>query len=165
MRSLLLLLCLLAGTIQAQDFTTIILVRHAEKDMSASTNDPGLSAAGKERSEALAHALAEMDIDAIFSTPYVRTRTTVSLLSEQKALAIKEYDPFDKEALHTILHDHKGKTLLFSGHSNTVPAMLNTLTQTNDYQILDDQAYDDLFMVIFHDDKPKVIHLQYGAPD
>ncbi|MEJ2004846.1 MAG: phosphoglycerate mutase family protein [Cyclobacteriaceae bacterium] len=165
MRLLLICFLLSFGSIQAQEFTTIFLVRHAEKDMTESTNDPGLSEEGEQRKNDLAHTLGDTQIDAIFSTPYIRTRSTVAPLAREKGLEVREYDPFDEEALHKIIHQHRGKTILFSGHSNTVPAMLNMLTQSEDYQVLPDNAYDDLFMVIFYGSEGKVIHLQYSEED
>ncbi len=166
MKRLLIILFLLStGALRAQEFTTIILVRHAEKDMSASTNNPDLSPEGMKRQAALTHTLMEMDLDAIYSTPYIRTRRTVEALAAAKGLEIGEYDPFDDEKLHEILHQNQGKTILFSGHSNTVPSMLNMLTQSTQYSPLEDSAYDDLYMVVFYGTESTVLHLQYGETD
>jgi 2,3-bisphosphoglycerate-dependent phosphoglycerate mutase len=165
MRLLIIIIMLSGGMLRAQEFTTIILVRHAEKDMTASTNDPDLSPAGMQRQADLTHTLMEMDLDAIYSTPYVRTRRTVEGLAFGKNLEILEYDPFDDEELHKILHENQGGTILFSGHSNTVPSMLNMLTQSTRYSALPENAYDDLYIVMLYGTESRVLHLQYGEPD
>ncbi len=166
MRISLIFIFLLTGLISsAQDFTTVILVRHAEKDMTASTNNPDLSPEGQERAKALSHVLANMDISAVYSTPYLRTRNTVQGIAAIKNLEIHEYAPFDEDAILKIIESNHGKTILFSGHSNTVPAMLNLLTRTKDYPVLSDNDYDNLFIVMLHGDDVQVFPLQYGASD
>ena len=69
--------------------TTFIIVRHAEKaDM---RNDPDLSADGKARAEELRRALSDVPVDAIYATPYRRTRQTVSPLAAEKQIVVTEY--------------------------------------------------------------------------
>ena len=159
------LIILTSAPLAAQEFTTVILVRHAEKDMTASTNDPDLSEEGKLRQRSLMHSLREMNIDAIFSTPYKRTMQTVELLADSTGIQIGEYNPFDEEQIHSILHENEGGTILFSGHSNTVPAMLNMLTQSSAYKPFPESAYDDLFIVVLYGTEARVHHLQYYPPD
>ena len=55
-------------------FTTVVLVRHAEKELTG--DDPGLTAQGSERADALAHVVGEMDVAAVYATQYARTRAT-----------------------------------------------------------------------------------------
>ncbi|MCA6073705.1 phosphoglycerate mutase family protein [Fulvivirga sedimenti] len=159
---LLVLSSLFAG---AQDFTTVILVRHAEKDMTASTNNPDLSPEGKARQQALSHALENVDIDVLYSTPYLRTRNTIQGIASARNLEILEYSPFDEAAIKEIIESNQGKTILFSGHSNTVPAMLNMLTGTTNYEPFTDADYDNLFFVIMHGGVVQVLPLKYGADD
>src|SRR6266850_4918337 len=56
--------------------TTILLVRHAEKDTKVLGSDPPLNAAGILRAQELARVLADARIDAIYVTPYQRNRQT-----------------------------------------------------------------------------------------
>ncbi|MCU0398759.1 MAG: histidine phosphatase family protein, partial [Cyclobacteriaceae bacterium] len=62
--------CLLifsALAVHAQEsITTFILIRHAEKDLTQSTNDPDLSEEGKMRANRLAQLLAETEVSAIY---------------------------------------------------------------------------------------------------
>src|SRR4051812_14663267 len=72
------LLC--AGT-AAEATPTLFLVRHAEK-ASDGGNDPGLSAAGQQRAQALARMLKDAGIAAIFTTEFKRTQATAAPLAE-----------------------------------------------------------------------------------
>ena len=63
--------------------TTIILVRHAEKDTTQPnatmmTADPPLTKAGRVRSESLVTVLKVYKPDIIYSTNYTRTKATVA---------------------------------------------------------------------------------------
>ena len=152
----LLCLCLLLPACQPKEngaaadvtakVTTLILVRHAEK-ADDGTSDPGLTAAGQVRAGKLAAMLAPAGVDAVFSTPYQRTRATAAPLAEQTKLEIQEYDPKDPDFASRLLADHAGETLLIVGHSNTIPGLVNTLTGTSAFNNLDDMEYDKLFIV------------------
>ncbi|HEX9852597.1 MAG TPA: hypothetical protein VGA68_06260, partial [Woeseiaceae bacterium] len=62
----------LAWFFESQATTTVIFVRHAEKDLSVQ-DDPPLSASGRERVAELTRQLVDSDvvagIDAIYATP------------------------------------------------------------------------------------------------
>lgn len=75
--------------------TTFILIRHAE---SPRTEDEGrpLSPAGFQAAEALPARLADLPIDAIYSSPYRRARQTIEPLARQRGLPIGE-DPALRE--------------------------------------------------------------------
>src|SRR5690606_16847507 len=108
---------------------TIFIVRHAEKEASSS-RDPELSAEGKARAEELSRILQKVHINEIYSTPYKRTRNTVAPVAERLGLDIKSYDPAAQDKFTKVLKSASGKTILISGHSNTIPALLNLLTGT-----------------------------------
>ena len=64
-----------SGSAQKDSSTTIILVRHAEKDTTAAGStqmhaDPPLSAVGKIRADNLVKVLTSYPIQVIFSTKY-----------------------------------------------------------------------------------------------
>jgi broad specificity phosphatase PhoE len=66
----------LLSTATAQ--STIFVVRHAEK--ADATKDPDLSEAGRARAEALAKALRDAKIAAIYATEFKRTQQTAAPL-------------------------------------------------------------------------------------
>jgi broad specificity phosphatase PhoE len=143
--------CLLifsALAVHAQEsITTFILLRHAEKDLTQSTNDPDLSEEGKMRANRLAQLFAETEVSAIYSTPYKRTRQTVAVLAANKNLAITDYTANNEDELHRMLADHSGGTIVISGHSNTIPWMANKLIGMEKYRPLEDGDYDNIWVV------------------
>jgi 2,3-bisphosphoglycerate-dependent phosphoglycerate mutase len=147
----LLFIFLLAGsslTACAQEsITTFILIRHAEKDLTQSTNDPDLSAEGKSRSLRLAALLNETTVTAIYSTPYRRTRQTVDPLAAKKNLTISEYTASSEEDIDSMLSKHKGGTLVIAGHSNTIPWFANKLLGMEKYKPLEDGDYDNVWII------------------
>ncbi|MBX2896120.1 MAG: histidine phosphatase family protein [Cyclobacteriaceae bacterium] len=131
---------------QPPTITTVILVRHAEKETD-DPKDPELSESGKQRAQRLAEVLKEIKVDAIYSTPYKRTRYTVAPLAEAKGLSVSTYDPSKKEEIDQLLQKFAGGTIVVAGHSNTVPDFANYLTGKTDFQNFDDSDYDNLLIV------------------
>ncbi|PHN08072.1 phosphoglycerate mutase family protein [Flavilitoribacter nigricans] len=126
--------------------TTIILVRHAEK-ADDGTSNPGLTPLGQARAQRLAAMLAPTGVNAVYSTPYQRTRLTGLPLAELETLQVTEYDPRDQNFPQQLLAEHVGETVLVVGHSNTIPMLVNALTGTTRYEQLDEMEYDKLFVV------------------
>ncbi|MCK6617625.1 MAG: histidine phosphatase family protein [Cyclobacteriaceae bacterium] len=127
--------------------TTFILLRHAEKDMKQSTNDPDLSEAGKKRAQRLASMLIKTPVTAIYSSDYKRTRQTVEPLAQQKGLIIKSYIPNKDEDVDRILAENIGGTVVVAGHSNTIPQFVNYLLGEAKYHTFEDGEYGNLLVV------------------
>lgn len=110
------------------DELRLVIVRHAEK-ASADDPDPELSAAGRQRAEALAQRLAGEQVLAIYSTDLRRTRQTVAPTAAMHGLAPRLYDPREPASAFAarLLDAHRGGTVLVAGHSNTVPAIVAAL--------------------------------------
>ena len=144
--------------------TTIFLVRHAEKELNGGT-DPPLTTEGYARADVLALALEEAGIDAIFATEYQRTQQTVGPSADVYRLKPMIHSSSDTEGLiDQIFSDYMGEEVLVSGHSNTLPEMLQELGIESAPGI-PDEVYDNLFIVrvrhgIFR--KARLIHLKYG---
>lgn len=142
--------------------TTFIIVRHAEKENL--TPESNLSSEGSIRAQELKHVLKNVEIDAIYSTPYNRTKETVKPIAEERKLEINEYSAQQshRELIKEILAKNNGKVVLLVGHSNTVPMILQALDQNFKIQI-SDQSYDNLFIVNQSEDQPStILHLKYG---
>jgi len=143
--------------------TTLFLVRHAEK-VSDGTADPDLTAAGAERADELAYILEHVDLDAVYSTPYRRTKQTVLPTAKQKTLEVRLYSPGDPDFLRRVLQEYSGGTVLIVGHSNTIPSMANELTDGSDFSDLDDGIYDNLFIAcVPAEGKADVLRMRFGA--
>lgn len=161
--------CLLWGNnveaqgVKKKNITTIIMVRHAEKVQNNSV-DPNLSREGVKRANLLAFMLENDPIKAIYSTDYVRTKKTAQPTSAQKKITVEMYDSKQLELfLDQVIQKHAGETVLVVGHSNTVPKMLNLLTNSKKYKQIADEAYNDLFVIgTTHRGNANVTHLMYG---
>ncbi len=152
-------LCFASFTVAAES-TVIYLLRHAEKvDDSA---DAALSVEGEARAQVYADILKDENLTAIFSTPYIRTRKTAEPTAVMHGLAIQEYDPAQPEDLVAILKNHSG-TVLVTGHSNTIPELVNLLTGEN-MPNLDDRVYDRVYRVTLEDGLNTELSITYTEP-
>lgn len=138
------LICALSA--QAQELTTFVLIRHAEK-ASDGTRDPGLTAEGEDRAARFKAMFAKAEVSAIYSTPYRRTKSTVQPLADALNKQILEYNPRNMDFLDEILTDHAGGLVIISGHSNTTPFVANALLGKDQFGQLDESEYDKIFVV------------------
>ena len=108
---------------------TIYLVRHSEKEMSASMygSDPPLTPCGKKRSESLSNFLKDVPIEVIYSTDYTRTKNTALPTAQLKGLNIQQYDGETLEDFSKVLLRRKQDALVV-GHSNTTGVLAGLLT-------------------------------------
>ena len=145
----------------AQEGPTIILVRHAEKI--DNSRDPELSESGKKRSQLLARMLAESGVSEIYSTPYLRTQSTVQPLAEALSLEVQTYDPRNLEGFASELQAKEG-IIVVAGHSNTTPSLASLLTG-QELTRLDESDYQQFFLVSFSGDKAQLFQFQYPPFD
>ena len=144
---------LLSNVVSAQEdvLTTFILIRHAEKEgqntMTTGNKDPKLSAEGLKRAEKLVALFAKSEIGAIYSTPFIRTKSTVEPLAQSKSLTVLEYEPNKLELIDKMRDDHAGKTIVVCGHSNTIPKIANHLTRSEKIKDFDDSDYGNILIV------------------
>lgn len=142
--------------------TTVFVVRHAETKPDG-TADPPLSAAGRQRAEALRDRLIRRPVDAVFATPYRRTRETAAPLAEALGLEVRIYEPRHSETLaETILRDFSGGRVLVVGHGNTVPLVIEALTGEQPADLAHEE-YDALFELHLEGDSTNVRRHTYGA--
>jgi broad specificity phosphatase PhoE len=151
----------------AQERTTVILVRHAERE-SLSTPDPQLTAAGRLRAQALLAVARDAGVQAIITTQFVRTETTAEPLAAALGIA-PEIIP-DTGARHAsdvadaILKKHAGQTVLVVGHGHTVPAIMRALGATTPAPKLCESRYDLLYVISVAPSTPaRVLRTHYGA--
>lgn len=159
----------LAWFFELQATTTVIFVRHAEKEATAG-NDPELSLAGQTRAAELARQLVDADVtagvDAIYSTTYRRTEQTVKPVADALNLPIMPYDAANTETImDEIVKTHKGKIILVVGHSNTIPDLIANMGASKVVPPIAEDEYDNIYIVtIPWFGKTKTIRLRYGAP-
>ncbi|MDA9774037.1 histidine phosphatase family protein [Saprospiraceae bacterium] len=144
------------------EITYFIFVKHAEKGDDG-TSDPELTEEGIARAENLAFVLSELNLDRIYSTDYNRTMQTAMPTAEEQGLSITIYGGFDhNQVIDDILENQSEGRILISGHSNTTPNFLNALTGTSDYEVIEEDVYDNLYIVkVKSKGDSEVTHLKY----
>lgn len=141
---------------------TFFLVRHAEKELDE--KDPGLTEEGKKRAEILSIILDDISIDQVYSSDYNRTKLTAQPVCDKKGLGINLYNPRKLEAfVESKLLTSEGKMALVVGHSNSTPSLLNYLTNSQQFEMIDESDYDNFFVVSYNASKEvKVVNLKFG---
>lgn len=166
-RSMIFLLALVfafvAQAAEPAPLTTVILVRHAEKDLSVKQDDnTPLSTEGASRAQRLRELLVDSGVSVIYTTKTVRTRTTGAPLAEQLKLTMLELET--KEAPESVaqkLRAHAGATILVVGHSNTTPALIRALGIPNAPEIADDDFGNVFIVTLGENVAPKMMRLRY----
>ena len=132
---------------------TIILLRHAEKDLSDDLNDPDpeLSAAGKERAQKLVETIRKYKPQAIYSSNFKRTRATVLPLAERinprYRTMIQIYDHRKLDELVNRMMASNIRSIVVAGHNSTTPALANLLIKQNKYKTLPETEYDKIWII------------------
>jgi 2,3-bisphosphoglycerate-dependent phosphoglycerate mutase len=143
--------------------TTVILVRHAEKNTEPNNQDPDLSPAGFERAQEIARVFGESGVNAIYATQFKRTQQTVKPLADRTRAPVSLLDANQTDELvRRIQTDHRGQTVFIAGHNNSVPAIVSTLSGDT-YPLIPESEFDNFFIVtIYRFGKAKVVKLKYG---
>jgi|SRR5690606_11497588 len=147
----------------------IYVVRHAEKaTVSGNSNmmsqDPPLSEAGQKRAEDLREVLKSKKIGYIFSTNFIRTRSTAEPTRAHFGIQIENYAPRPDD---NFIHKVTGlkKNVLIVGHSNTIDDVVNKICgETKVPGDLDESIYDNLYILKRQGKKWKFENKKYGSP-
>lgn len=139
----------------------VVIVRHAEKEAG---DDPALSDAGETRARALAHLLSRWRVEAIYTSQYLRTRSTARPFADAAGIDPVTVDAGDLTELVTRIREGDARTVLVVGHSNTVPKIAEALGAEH-VQPIPEEGYDDLLIVrLMSDGTARLLHLKYGTP-
>ncbi|MCU0447218.1 MAG: histidine phosphatase family protein [Microscillaceae bacterium] len=131
---------------QAQ-ITTFVLVRHAEKAADGTPN-PDLSPEGKKRATALKDMLGKLKIHQIYATEFRRTQQTAEPIAQALNLTMQLYEAKPNgEWIEKLKKENLGKIALVVGHSNTIPEIVNLLTNSKNFVPLADHEYQNIFVV------------------
>jgi broad specificity phosphatase PhoE len=147
------------------NMTTVLLLRHAERD-NGSLNEDGL-----ERANELAHVVRKAGVTAIYTTDTERTRQTVQPLADLLNLDPLIYQVGSPDQIEEfaarVRRDQRGKTALVVSHNPTVPLIIDTLGGDPASCSIGDayDEFDDLCVVTIYDaEAVQVLDLQYGRP-
>jgi broad specificity phosphatase PhoE len=145
------------------EVTTLVLVRHADRDGSRDA----LTASGVARSRALLHALEKLGLARVFHSDTVRARDTAAPLALALGLPIVERPAADIDGLlEEITRQHRGERVLVVGHSNTVPKIIAAAGGPALPDLAHDE-FDDLFVLDVCGcgrRRTELRRFQYGAP-
>jgi broad specificity phosphatase PhoE len=136
---------------RAATTTTVVLVRHAEKEL-VTINDPPLAPAGERRAERLAQMFGGVRgagrIEGIYVTDARRTQMTAAPLAARLGIrpSVLAASTSAKGVASRVLHDQRGGRALIVGHSNTVPDIVKALSGADVAPIPDDE-YDNVYIV------------------
>lgn len=145
----------------AAQSTTVILTRHAEKATNH-PSDPDLSDAGRKRALELAAHFKNVPADLFFSTPFHRTRQTLLPWALQAGKPVTEYNPALGPVLIKRIKEMAGGTVVVSGHSNSIPDLVNGLIGENRFVQIPDSVYGDVWIVtLVKGGKPAVLQLSF----
>ena len=144
------------------DATTIILIRHGERDEpNPADPDPHLNELGRARAQTLIHVVGKSGIKAIYTSHFLRTKETAQPLAERLSLLGIQIDAVS-DIRNDILSKHTGKTVLVIGHTDSVPQLINQLGAGRGVNIQNGE-FDRLFVVtVFSSGRASLTELKYG---
>ncbi len=144
-------------TDESESPTIVLVVRHAEKE--SGRGDVALSDSGQTRAKELARICSVFDVQAVYCTDTQRARQTGSWSAPKNS--IQTYAAPTKEWLTEVLRDNRGKSVLIVGHSNTVPAIVESLGGAN--VTVAETDYEKLFVLRIERESTTTIELRYGV--
>jgi len=128
---------------------TIYLVRHAEKELAADNpKDPPLTPCGEQRAASLEVFLAGVNLEAVYSTDYLRTRNTAEPVARNKGLETRLYDSKKLEEFAQGLIQRQ-EDVLVVGHSNSTPALAGLLSG-EELEAIDESIYNRIYQVVIY---------------
>jgi broad specificity phosphatase PhoE len=136
---------------RAATTTTIVLVRHAEKEL-VTINDPPLAPAGERRAERLAQMFGTASgpghVEGIYVTDARRTQQTAAPLAARLGMrpTVLPASTSSSSVASQAMHEHRGGRALIVGHSNTVPEIVKALSGVEVPPIADEE-YDNVYVV------------------
>jgi broad specificity phosphatase PhoE len=142
---------------------TIYLVRHAEKELSADNpKDPPLTPCGEQRAASLEVFLSQVQLDAIYSSDYSRTRSTAQPVAQNRNMETRLYDPKKLEEFAKVLIE-RGENALVVGHSNSTPVLAGLLVGEK-MEPIDESIYNRIYQVVINKETAR-LHVLHSVFD
>jgi broad specificity phosphatase PhoE len=132
--------------------TTIVLIRHAEKQLGAIPDAP-LAPPGEVRAAKLAQMFGDASdfgrVKKIYVTDTRRTQQTAAGVAQRLGLTpeIVTAETGSKALARRVLKENRGGLALVVGHSNTVPEIVAALAGRDDVPPIADEEFDTLYVV------------------
>ncbi|MBV6417486.1 MAG: hypothetical protein CMLOHMNK_02205 [Steroidobacteraceae bacterium] len=145
--------------------TTIVVVRHAEKQL-GTIEDPPLTPEGDERAQRLAGLFGDRTpvgaVRAIYATSTRRAEATASPLAARLGLRIIATDDAPAALARRLRREQRGSVALVVAHSNTVPQIVAALSGRGDIPPIADDDFGTIYVVTIPDvGRASVLRLHY----
>ena len=139
----------------SESMFTIYLVRHAEKELSTDDpKDPPLTPCGEQRAAGLEVFLSSVQLDAVYSSDYARTRSTAQPVAQNRNMETRLYDHKKPEEFAKLLLE-RGENALVVGHSNSTPVLAGLLVG-EELEPIDESIYNRIYQVVIIKDKGRL---------
>jgi broad specificity phosphatase PhoE len=141
--------------------TTVLLVRHADRQGSTDAlNGPGMA-----RAQEISHVLAKSGLSAIYTSEAARTQQTAAPTASLLGITPTAVAAADVAGLvSTIRSEHSAQTVMVVGHSNTVPQIIAEFG--GPAVTIGENEFDNLYVLTLCHCRwrsVKLTNLQYGA--
>jgi len=145
--------------------TTIVLVRHAEKQL-GTIEDPPLTQEGDERARQLARLFGASaplgSVQAIYATSTRRAQATAAPLAERLGLTVVTANDAPVALARRVRREHHGGVALVVGHSNTIPAIAAALASRPDVPAMSEDDFGTIYVVSVPDlGRASILRLAY----
>ena len=147
--------------------TTVVLVRHAEKQVGAISDAP-LSPQGEVRASRLAQMFGDSEkfgrLEHIYVTNTRRTQQTAAGVAQRLGLEAEVVDAKtdSKDLARRVLKENRGGRALVVGHSNTVPEIVAAMAGVTNVPPIGEEEFDTVYVVTVPTiGKVSVLRLKY----
>jgi broad specificity phosphatase PhoE len=147
--------------------TTIVLVRHAEKQLGTITDAP-LSPQGELRATRLAQMFGDAEtfgrVRRIYVTNTRRAQQTVAETAQRLGITpvVVESRSSSEDLARRVLLENRGGLALIVGHSNTVPELVAALAHVDKVPPIGEEEFDTMYVVTVPTiGKASVLRLKY----
>ena len=147
--------------------TTIILLRHAGRDIYSAEADDPLTWQGRRRAQHLVEVIGDMGVSAIYCTNLRRNRDTAQPLADHLGLKLNlvsqgrlyDYKKLSRDLLNEFLTKHAGGVVVWVGNLRNLEEMYTLLDGTGSPPT----EYGDVFIVEIPDvTPPRIKKMRYG---
>ena len=148
----------------SEQLFTIYLMRHAEKELTSNNpKDPPLTPCGENRAKSITSFLDSVDLEAVYSTEYIRTMKTALPTATKKGLEIESYNPKELNDFAKLLLNRKQDALVV-GHSNTTGVLAGLLAGEK-IGSFDEKIYNRVYQVVMYKDKGRlhILHTSFNC--
>lgn len=135
--------------VQDEVYKTIYLIRHAEKDLTDTTDNPPLTKSGEERAKRLVRKMRFVKLDQIYSTKFQRNMNTVAPLVAKKKLSISNFVWAEYLTMVEAIKISAFSNFLICGHGDIIIPIIKAFGGIPLVDSLAHDEYDKIFEIKF----------------